>query len=294
MGKKAEKLTRRSILQTMSASGIAASGVGSVRAIDEPNLDELEILGNGRVRKILNELGNPKIKKQKSRLLSEGRIVELTTSIGELVFGEVGDETGVRFEVNANSRMARREIPREYRNTHRQSNIVLVKDGDNDIAVRQSLEKYEKWHLYRQVRRDHSFREISMEDVLAIYCGNLGGVYFYIISEGETYGYKITPKEGGIKVQKPMTNLSYSEMEIEEIQSLQSDCGGIIFHPCSECVATAAGCSVCASSCVGSLGATCATCILGCGYATNSCCNCLYCIGSPGEEYERCPDDVAP
>lgn len=302
--------SRRSLLRKMS--GVAASatvGTGSVTAMTETDADSIEILELAKVERALSKAGNPDIERKvvRKESASGGKEVILESDIGTLQYVDFKDQAteedmALRFQFDDLQTVDDGTLPKEFQSVPEDTTLSIVNDADAELDTRRTLTNREQQYLIKEVSRSMDAPISDPDIVTGVSSNKLGGVYFQIGNDDRSAQFEIFSRTAveeskSLGVNTDFTGVQARELNIERVEegpSTEGACDGLIFHPCAECVATGAAGAACAPSCVASFGATCLACIASIGYASNTCCNCLYCAdGIPeGEIPKRCPEDV--
>jgi hypothetical protein len=124
-----DSISRRNVLGAVGATAGATVSSRFVRTVSAESVDVSRILDSSPVRKLLEEVGDPQIVNQDTKVYKGGdytlAVVELKTEIGVLTYHEVlsseskninqGD-TSVSIEIENVSRATREELPNRIRN----------------------------------------------------------------------------------------------------------------------------------------------------------------------------------
>lgn len=302
--------SRRGILKKMS--GVAASvavGTGSVTATTEPDQASIEIIELRKVERVLSMAGNPDIERQIVREESPvgEQTVILETDVGTLQYAdfrqrETNEDMALRFQFDDLNTIDAATLPEESRSVPEDSTLSIVNDADRDLDIRRTLTEREEQYLFNVVSRSMDAPISDPDIAIGVYSDKLGGVYFQIGNDTRSAKFEVLSRSPDKESRPLIVGTDFAAVHpmeidirrVEEGPSTQSSCGGVFFHPCTKCVATGGAGALCAPSCVASFGATCVACIIGLGYASDTCCECLYCVdGTPeGEIPETCPSDI--
>lgn len=301
---------RRGLLKKMS--GLAASvavSTGSVSATAAPEKESIEILELTKVERILSMAGDPEIERKIVREESarEGEEVVLETDVGTLQYvdfqhQETEEDMALRFQFDDLQTVDDAALPEEFHSVPEDATLSIVNDAEADLDTRRTLTDREEQFLFNAVSRSMDAPISDPDIVNGVYSDKLDGVYFQIGNDNRSAKFEILSQPAdresrSLTVGTDLASVQLREIDIERVEegpSTEDACGGLIFHPCAECVATGGAGAACAPSCAASFGATCLACIAAIGYASNTCCNCLYCAdGIPeGEIPKKCPEDV--
>ena len=304
------RFARRNVLRNVGsfATGVIASSgiVVSKEEVENPDIDDIDILGIEQVSNVKETVGDPEIERmvaynQENDSLS---VTELKTDIGTLKYSnvtdsQVGRDCVVLFTYDDLNEHQRSSLPRRFRNVPKDTSLVVQNDGDGGIAASRTISESEKRVVLRLINSntDNNFTRRA----------ELGGVISELTGDVKVKASQRSTEEE-FAIQSDSMNVSYpiqrqlqSPDDVEVLARseviLPQDCGGIIFNPCSVCAASSAGVAVCAPACATKI--ACAVCLIGAGYAINQCCVCLSCIDSfdwdDHPDLQRtCPEDVVP
>lgn len=310
MSEEGNRINRRSALKNFGAAAATlGTGTGLVTARESdsnPDSENVDILDIPEVRQMWQEVGEPDIQQVVRTTVGDDKltITELETRIGTLKYSdttdiESGDDIVLMFLFDDLSSLPPRNIPSRLQGVPQDSDVALhLKEGD--IKISRTLSDLEKFRFLRLINSKTGYNFGWFADISGVYSQLTDGIQIHVEGRNEEDSFVVRSDQFGTITQTVSPSYQGTEVLVEsETVTPQDHCNSIIFHPCSQCAAGAAGTGLCAPTCAGSFGTTCAVCLVTGGYTVNTCCKCLHCID--GFDWEdnpelkrKCPEDVVP